>query len=216
MTSRSKDFNFAEENRDEAHPHMKRGRTTFWTATELSTDEEEEETRRKHHKARSKKKKVILPPLLTKRQQSMIDNGLQDVSESEAQRIKDEKRLESYIYDGDDFDHARLSDDFYASGSKMYMLTQKVKAEAEALIGSKKPVYSGSTAQQLYNVALSKFKELDRRERLMHPLLQKSELECPPLTAIEWDDLRYEMSWIIGVRESYYTNWDWKKDGTKR
>ena len=169
MTSRSKDFNFAEENRDEAHPHMKRGRTTFWTATELSTDEEEEETRLKYLKARSKKK-VIPPPLLTKRQQSMIDNGLQpDVSESEAQRIKDEKRLESYIYDGDDFDHARLSNDFYASGSKMYLLTQKVKAEAEALIGSKKPVYSGSTAQQLYNVALSKFKELDRRERLMPP-----------------------------------------------
>ena len=146
----------------------------------------------------------------------MIDNGLQDVSESEAQRIKDEKRLESYIYDGDDFDHARLSNDFYVSGSKMYLLTKKVQAEAEALIGSKRPVYSGSTAQQLYNVALSKFKELDRRERLMHPLLQKSEMESPPLTAIEWDDLRYEMSWIIGVRESYYTNWDWKKDGTKR
>jgi hypothetical protein len=214
MTSRSKDFNFAEENRDEAHPHMKRGRTTFWTATELSTDEEEEETRLKHLKARNKKK-VILPPVLTKRQQSMIDNGLQDASESEAQRLKDEKRLESYIYDGDDFDHARLSDDFYASGSKMYMIIQQVKTEAKALIGSKRSVYSGSTAQQLYNVALSKFNELDRRERLMHPLLQKSELEGAHLTATEWDDLRYEMCWIIGVRESYY-NWDWKKDGTKR
>ena len=114
------------------------------------------------------------------------------MNESEAQRVKDKERLESYIYDDDDFDHARLSDDFCASGSKMYMLKQKVKEEAEALVGSKKPIYSGNTAAQLYNVALSKFNELDRRERLMHPLFQKSEVD-QSLTAQEWDDLRFEM-----------------------
>ena len=101
------------------------------------------------------------------------------------------------------------------------MLQQKIKEEAAALVGSKKPVYSGNTAAQLYTVALSKFSELDRRVRLMHPLLQKSEAQIAlsedyqALTTQEWKDLRFEMNWIIGVRKSY-DGWDWKKDGSKR
>jgi hypothetical protein len=184
-----------------------------WSYSQLSSDEEEEETRIKQLKKRGKRN-VVHPPPPTKRQQSMIDSGLH-VSEIEAQRIKDEERLESYIYDEDDFDHDRLSDDFYFSGNEMYNLQEKVKEEAELLIGNKKPMFSGSTARQLYNAALSKFKELDRRVQLIHPLLIKAESPAKSLTADEWDSLRFEMVWIIGVRESYY-GWDWKKDGTKR
>ena len=208
----SRDFNFAEENLDEDNPSIKRGRTRFWTYSQLSSDEEEEETRIKHLKKRGKMN-VVHPPPPTKRQQSIIDSG-SHVNEIEAQRIKDEERLKSYIYDVDDFDHGKLSDDFYASGNKMYIIQQKVKEEAKLLIGNKKPMFSGSTATQLYNAALSKFNELDRRMQLMHPLLMKSEFD-QSLTAEEWDSLRFEMVWIIGVRESYY-DWDWKKDGTKR
>ena len=215
MKSRSKDFNFdvGEEDKEDS-PYLMQGRTYSWTATELSTDEEEEEARFKYFKAQGKKK-AAPPQPPTRRQQSIIDSGTKlHPNESEAQRVKDKERLKSYIFKDRCFDHARLSDDFYASGHKMYMLQQKIKEEAAALVGSKKPVYSGNTAAQLYKVALSKFNELDRRVRLLHPLLQKSEGH-QSLTTQEWNDLRFEMNWMIGVHESY-DGWDWKKDGTKR
>ena len=116
MASRSKDYNFAEENRDEECPYMKRGRTKFWTATELSTDEEEEETRIKYRKARGKKTAVPSQPP-TSRQQAMIDSGSQlHANESEEQRAKDKERLDTYICNKgeedevEEFDHARLSE----------------------------------------------------------------------------------------------------------
>ena len=215
MASRSKDFNFdvGEEGKEDS-PRSMQGRLYAWTATELSTDEEEEEARFKYFKVQGKKK-AVPPQPPTRRQQAIIDSGTKlHTNESEAQRAKDKERLKSYMVKGRVFNHARLSDDFYASGHKMYMLQQRVKEEAAALVGSKRPVYSGSTPAQLYKVAQSKFNELDRRVRLMHPLLQKSE-GYQSLTTQEWKDLRFEMNWIIGVRESY-DGWDWKKDGTKR
>ena len=220
MASRSKDFNFdvGEEGKEDS-PRSMQGRLYAWTATELSTDEEEEEARFKYFKVQGKKK-AVPPQPPTRRQQAIIDSGTKlHTNESEAQRAKDKERLKSYMVKGRVFNHARLSDDFYASGHKMYMLQQRVKEEAAALVGSKRPVYSGSTPAQLYKVAQSKFNELDRRVRSMHPLLMKSEgvgtIEYQSLTTQEWKDLRFEMIWIIGVRESY-DGWDWKKDGTKR
>ena len=211
----ARDYNFGEENRDNDFPNHKRGRTQFWTRTELSTDEEEEETRIKYRKVRSKKT-AVPAQVPTVRQQAMIDNGRQlHANEGEAQRAKDEERLNTYICnkgeEDEEFDHARLSDDFNESAGKMYLLKKKINEEAANLVGSKKPVRSGNTYKQLHNVALSKFNEMDRREQL----LMRSESPQPKLREDEWKDLRWEMNWIIGVRNSY-DNWDWTKDETKR
>jgi hypothetical protein len=93
----ARDYNFGEENRDDDFPNQKRGRTQFWTSTELSTDEEAEETRIKYRKSRGKKT-AVPPQVPTARQQAMIDSGRQlHANECEAQRAKDEERLDTYI-----------------------------------------------------------------------------------------------------------------------
>jgi len=146
---------------------------------------------------------------LTRRQKAKLNN-------TQSQEERDKARLDQYEECGE-FIHEKLAGDFDASRNRMQRLKQSMIVEAEAMFitdpNGKSP--AGGTYRNRYKVALSKFKEMDKRENAMVVLLKRSEENNPDLDEEEWKLLRFEMNWLIGVRESY-DEWDWKIHGTQR
>ena len=146
---------------------------------------------------------------LTRRQKAKLNN-------TQSQEERDKTRLDQYKECGE-FVHEKLAGDFDASRNRMQRLKQSMIVEAEAMFitdpNGKSP--AGGTYRNRYKVALSKFNEMDKREAAMVVLLKRSEENNPDLDEEEWKLLRFEMNWLIGVRESY-DEWDWKIHGTQR
>ena len=137
------------------------------------------------------------------RQQSVLD--------AETRKLISAARLDKYMECGV-FNHEKLAGEFDASGNRMQAIKSKVIAEAKIFKGR---CPAGGTYGKRRDAALSKFKEMDKRKRLMSALVERSEHHSPDLTDAEWKSVRWEMNWLNEVCESY-DEWDWKVDDTRR
>ena len=106
---------------------------------------------------------------LTRRQQAKLDNA-------QPQEERDKTRLEQYEECGE-FAHEKLAGDFDASRNRMQRLKQAMIVEAENMFivdpNGKSP--AGGTYRNRYKIALSKFKDMDKREAVIVILLSRSE-----------------------------------------
>ena len=140
-----------------------------------------------------------------------ISDRQQSVLDAEQQKLNSEVRLLRYVYMGE-FNHETLAAEFEASGKRMKIV--KANVIAEALVYKGRCPTGGSYGARR-DAALSKFNQMDKRERKMSALMERSTQVEPDLTDVEWTSLRWEMNWLNEVRESY-DEWDWKTDDTRR